>query len=104
MHTKSKLVRDNIPQIILKDNFVPIMHIASAEEYSAKLKEKLSEEVEEFLKSEEIEEIADILEVIYSICEFKQITKEDIESIRKKKADIRGSFEKRIILDKIEKP
>jgi predicted house-cleaning noncanonical NTP pyrophosphatase (MazG superfamily) len=65
------------------------------------LKQKLKEEVEEFLKTPNKEELADILEVIYAICDFKKIEKKELEKLRKKKIKERGGFKKRIILDEI---
>ena len=95
----NKLVRDKIPEIIKKKNAVPITHIADDKEYWQKLKEKLKEEVDEFLEDGNEEELADILEVIYAICDFKKIDKNKLELLRKKKAEQRGGFKDKIILD-----
>lgn len=95
----NKLVRDKIPEIIMKKNAVPITHIASDDEYWKKLKEKLQEEVDEFMKDGNDEELADILEVIYAIYDFKKIDKNKLELLRKKKAEERGGFKDKIILD-----
>ena len=95
----NKLVRDKIPEIIKNKGAVPITHIADDEEYWQKLKEKLQEEVDEFLKDGNEEELADILEVIYAICDFKNFDKEKLELFRKKKAEERGGFKNKIILD-----
>jgi predicted house-cleaning noncanonical NTP pyrophosphatase (MazG superfamily) len=45
--------------------------------------------------------LADILEIIYAICDFKKISKKELEKLRKKKIKERGSFKKRIILEKV---
>lgn len=95
----NKLVRDFIPKYIRKKGGIPITHIASATEYWEKLKEKLIEETEEFNKEENIEELADVLEVIYAIAEYKGLSKEEIENRREKKAQERGAFKNKIILD-----
>jgi len=95
----NKLVRDKIPEIIKKDNIKPITRIASEKEYFQKLKEKLQEEVSEFLKNEKHEELADILEVIHAILDHKKITKEELEIIKNKKAKERGQFKNKIILE-----
>jgi len=97
----NKLVRDKIPKIIKNKGAVPITHIADDEEYWQKLKEKLQEEVDEFLKNSNEEELADILEVIYAICDFKNFDKEKLELLRKKKAKEKGRFRDKIILDEI---
>lgn len=95
----NKLVRDKIPQIIKDKGENPIVHIASDEEYQQKLNEKLREEVDEFLKDDNKEELADILEVIYAICEFRGIGKSEIENIRQEKFEKRGGFKDKIILE-----
>jgi predicted house-cleaning noncanonical NTP pyrophosphatase (MazG superfamily) len=100
VHVKhGKLVRDRIPEIIRQNGDVPVTHTASDDEYWQKLKEKLREEVEEFIEDEKEEELADILEIIDSICGFKKFDKSELETLRKKKAEERGSFRKKIILD-----
>lgn len=96
-----KLVRDKIPDIIRKDGKIPVFHRASEMEYSEKLKEKLQEEVSEFIKSENEEELADILEMIDSICDFKYFDKKKLEEIKKRKKYDRGGFENKIILDEV---
>ena len=98
----NKLVRDKIPEIIKKDNKNPITHLASNQEYWKKLKEKLLEEVNEFLEDSTEEELADILEVIYAISDFKQFNRKKVNQIKKDKAEKRGRFKDKIILDKIE--
>lgn len=95
----NKLIRNKIPEIIKKKGEIPVTHVASGEEYWQKLKEKLKEEVDEFLKDGNEEELADILEVIQAICNFKKIDKGKLEILRKNKAENRGGFNSKIILD-----
>jgi len=95
----NKLIRDRIPEIIKQKGKVPLTHIAGNGEYWQKLKEKLKEEVDEFLKNANEEELADILEVIYAICHFKKIDKKELELRRVKKAKERGGFKEKIILN-----
>ncbi len=99
----NKLVRDKIPDIIRGKGETPVTRIASDEEYREKLKEKLVEEVKEYAENPSKEELADILEVIKAIQEHENISHQEIERIRKKKALERGGFKKRLILEETRK-
>lgn len=101
MKIYNKLVRDNIPDIILKDNELPVTRVLNDEEFIKELNKKLQEEVNEYLEGENIEEMVDILEVIRAILEYKNVSYEDIEEKRKKKANKRGSFKEKIYLEKV---
>lgn len=95
----NKLVRDKIPEYIRKKGGSPITHIADDAEYWQKLKDKLLEEIEEFKKDENIEEFADLLEVIDAIADYKKFDRNEVEKVRDKKAEERGKFRDKIILD-----
>ncbi|MFH0954958.1 MAG: nuclear transport factor 2 family protein [Candidatus Micrarchaeota archaeon] len=93
-----KLVRDRIPQTDQSKYPGQSFRKATKTEYWKKLKEKLGEETAEFLESEKTDELADILEVVYAIGQFKKISSKKLDLIRKKKLKIRGGFSKRVIL------
>ncbi len=95
----SKLIRDNVPDIIRSKGQTPVTHVADDKEYWEKLKIKLREEVGEFCFDEREEELADILEVMYAVAKYKKITWENLEKTRAAKKKERGGFEGRIILD-----
>lgn len=97
--TYNKLVRDRILEIIEARGGKSVSHIADDAEYRRRLDEKLQEEVAEFLKEKNVEELADILEVVYALAETLNASKEDLELVRAKKADERGGFTKRIVLE-----
>lgn len=98
----NKLVRDKIPDIIRQDGKNPFTHIATNEEYLQKLREKLGEEIREFLESGEIKELADILEVVKALGESLGKDWKSLGRIRQKRAVERGRFAKKIILEKVE--
>lgn len=97
----TKLVRDLIPKIILKSSRIPVTYIAEACEYKELLKNKLLEEVEEFLQGEHIEEVADILEVLETICNINNYKLKDILKIKKQKKKVNGGFDNKVVLEKV---
>lgn len=100
--TYNKLVRDKIPQIIEQSGKTCTYEILADEQYMQMLREKLLEEAYEYLKSGNIEELADISEVVYAILRFHNVAANEFDSIRRKKCEERGGFEKRILLKDVE--
>jgi predicted house-cleaning noncanonical NTP pyrophosphatase (MazG superfamily) len=94
-----KLVRDRIPEVIKNAGDVPVTRKASDDEFWLKLKEKLREEADEFIEEEKSEKLCGILEVINAICDFKKIDRNELEALRQKKAEQRGGFTEKIILE-----
>ncbi len=97
-----KLVRDRIPEIIKNSGKSCRFNVLDSEHFALELKEKLQEECDEYKELEDIEELADILEVVYALAKNAGYTLEELEVIRKKKADDRGGFDKRIFLESVE--
>lgn len=102
MKIHNKLVRDKIPEIIQNADKTCVTHIMSDDEYIASLDMKLQEEVAEYLEDKNLEELADVVEVLRAICIARGYTLEELEKMRAKKADERGGFEKRIYLEYVE--
>ena len=94
-----KLVRDRIPEIIIADGKEPIVRTLNQDEYLKELDIKLNEEVAEYQIDKSIEEMADVLEVLYAICEARGHSIEELEAMRKEISDARGAFKNRIYWD-----
>lgn len=100
----NKLVRDNIPEIIIENGQIPHTKVLTEEEYKCALEEKLKEEVNEYISDQSIEELADILEVLDAIVQFNKFSWKDILDKKDMKKKQRGGFRKKIFLiDKKEK-
>lgn len=92
-----KLVRDLIPDMIVSQGDKPNIRILDDEEYGICLGKKLNEEVAEYHQEKNLEELADILEVVYALAEING-GREELERIYTKKHEARGGFSKRIFL------
>ena len=98
----NKLVRDKIPEIIEKAGKKAYTHILSEEEYMTELDKKLGEEFAEYQADKSIEELADMLEVMYAIAEARGWSVSELEDVRMGKAQKRGAFDKRIFLERVD--
>ncbi len=94
----NKLVRDKIPEIIKESGAIPVTRIMDDGEYVSSLEKKLDEEVAEYHESREIEELADVLEVVYALCEAQGKSVDELMAVYKKKHDERGGFKNKIFL------
>ena len=96
-----KLVRDRIPEIIENSGNNCVTEILSDEEYLKMLDAKLDEELAEYHADQNIEELADLMEVIRACAMARGYTIEELERVRSDKAAKRGGFEKKILLKEV---
>jgi len=96
--TYNKLVRDRIPEIIESTGAFCKTAVLSDEDYLKMIDAKLDEELCEYHKDQNIEELADLLEVVRAAAEARGFTPEELEAVRVAKAEKRGAFEKKILL------
>ena len=94
----NKLVRDRIPEIIESNGQTCTTKILDEAQYLEMVDAKLDEELAEYHKDQTVEELADLLEVIYAAGEARGYSRQQLEEIREKKAQQRGAFRKRILL------
>ena len=99
----NKLVRDKIPENInsikgKKCNY----KILNDKEYLQELDKKIFEEAHEFIEEHSIEELADLMEVIFAIMKARNISMEDVENARKIKNSKKGSFNDKVYLIDVE--
>lgn len=96
-----KLVRDRIPEIIRADgNSCEVQTLEDAE-YMRRLEEKLKEELLEYLESGQLEELADLLEVMMALVKAKGSSWQELEHIRLGKHAKRGGFAKKLLLTSV---
>lgn len=96
-----KLVRDRIPEIIEQSGKTCVVSVLSDEEYLRMVDEKLNEELAEYRADGSIEELADLMEVIYAAAKARGYTIEQLETVRVDKAQRRGTFDKKILLKEV---
>ena len=97
----NKLVRDRIPEIIESSGKTCKVEILSDEDYLRMVDAKLDEELAEYHKDQNIEELADLLEVIYAATKARGYSIEQLETVRSEKAAKRGAFDKKILLKEV---
>ncbi len=97
----AKLVRNRIPELIENDGRTAHTRILGKDEFVEFLDEKLKEETKEYLSSGNLEELADILEVVNAIALARGHSLEELEETRAMKALEKGSFSRRILLESV---
>lgn len=97
----NKLVRDRIPEIIEMDGKSCKTEILSDEDYLKMIDAKLDEELAEYHKDQNIEELADIMEVIYAAAEARGYSIEALDAVRVRKVQKRGAFNEKILLKEV---
>lgn len=100
MKIYDKLVRDRIPEIIENSGNHCEVEVVSDEVALEYLYKKLNEEVSELLEDKNLEEIADVIEVLFAIGKKYGYSENDILNRRKDKKSKSGGFEDNIILKK----
>ena len=99
----NKLVRDKIPEIIEASGKTCETEILSDEEYLQMLDKKLDEELAEYHQEQNIEELADLLEVLYATAKARGYSIEELEHVRLEKQKARGGFDGKILLKSVKK-
>ena len=101
MKIYNKLVRDKIPLIIEASGRKVKIRIAPKEERAELLEKKLEEEVNEFIEAKNLEELVDIMEVIFGLAKNLGYSEEDLVRKRQEKLEERGGFDDGIVLENI---
>jgi len=103
IYTYNKLTRDKVVGIIENLGKKTTFEILDDVRYGQELDKKLVEEVNEYLADHSIEEMADVMEVIMAILNFRGISFEQVQKVMEDKRNKRGAFENKIFLKQVEK-
>lgn len=101
MKVYNKLVRDRIPEIIEKSGSTCEIEIVNEKEKEELLEKKLLEEVNEYLEDKNIEELADVMEVLFGLANELGYSEEDLLNKRNEKLQERGGFKAGIVLKNV---
>lgn len=93
-----KLVRDRIPEIIESSGNKCDIEVVSDEVALDYLYKKLNEEVSELIEDKNLEEIADVMEVLFAIASKYGYSEKDVLDKRDEKKSARGGFENNLVL------
>lgn len=97
MLLRGKLVRDRIPEIIRQSGSTPIIETAAPEDYPQYVRMKLQEELQEYLQSGEVVELADLIEVCFAAAALKGISPTELVAIVRDKHGARGGFDQHLV-------
>ncbi len=96
-----KLVRDRIPELATATGHPGTFHQATEAEYARWLRAKLLEEAQEAATAAApaalVEELGDVLQVLYGLAELAGAAAADIECARARKARTHGTYTRRLL-------
>ena len=101
MKKYDKLVRDKIPEIIKADGKECTIEVVDSKLKYELLEMKLKEEVNEFLEDKNLEELADVMEVLFGLADSLGYSEEDLLKKRDEKKVERGGFKEGIVLKEV---
>ncbi len=61
----------------------------------------MGEELQEYLESQSIEEMADLVEIVYAILDYKNVSLEEFELIKKQKVNEKGAFKSKLFFKEV---
>lgn len=96
-----KLIRDRIPEVIIKSGDEYKTRVMGEKEFEKELKKKLIEESKELVnapKEELLNELADVLELTKSIASYFKISFSKVEKFQEEKRKKKGGFKKKLFL------
>lgn len=102
MKVYNKLIRDRIPEIIEASGKKANIEIMNDSDYLKALNSKLQEELDEYNEDQDVNELADLIEVAYAIIEHKGMSIDEFEQIQVKKKEERGGFKEKLLLLSVE--
>ena len=95
-----KLVRDNIPELATANGHPGTFHQATEAEYARCLRAKLLEEAQEAATAAPaalVEELGDVLQVLYALAELAGCAAAEVECARVRKARTHGTYTRRLL-------
>jgi predicted house-cleaning noncanonical NTP pyrophosphatase (MazG superfamily) len=98
----NKVVRDKIPEIIMAQGNSCEYRRLNDDDFLFYLEKKLTEELQEYQESHKIEELVDILEIVYRIVELRGVSETQVSMLRKMKNEERGALRENLFLIKVE--
>lgn len=101
MKKYDKLVRDKIPEIIKADGKECTIEVVDSKLKYELLEMKLKEEVNEFLEDKNLEELADVMEVLFGLADSLGYSEEELLKKREQKRVERGGFKEGIVLKEV---
>ena len=93
MKKYNKLIRDKIPEIITSSGKQCLVETLNETEFIEALDAKLIEELYEYQADKSLEELADLLEVIYAVSVARGYSIDELESVRKQKVEKRPNLQ-----------
>ncbi|MFN8453825.1 MAG: nucleoside triphosphate pyrophosphohydrolase [Anaerolineae bacterium] len=94
----NKLVRDNLPAVIVQQGGRPVVEQLDLADFKHELKKKLHEIAGEIYNEGRIDDLIEILEIVYTLAALAGVNETQLDELRNQKLVERGGYNQRLLL------
>lgn len=94
----NKLVRDYLPEIIVQQGGTPLVEQLNLDDFKHELKKKLHEIAAEVYETGQVDDLVEILELVYTLAGLAGVNEPQLDELRNQKLVERGGYGQRLLL------
>lgn len=102
MTDRERLVRDRLPERLRERGDSPVTHTVEGKRRRELLLERAHAALIAYEERDQVEDLADVLEVVYELAASEGVDPEALEAARAERAERSGGFEEGVVLERVD--